>query len=263
MLDDRFPKSALKFTGTRIHRFSKSLENKQLSTRNLEPMALITSGFEELSRRMAAAMTRRGRTADDGATATGRLRAVGRAYVELALERPELFRLMFSPSGLSCLDGGASQIHGPTPAALLGGVLDDLVAEGHMSTEWRTGAELRAWAAVHGFASLVLVLLFSSAAYAQTPTRTFAGVVQRSDTLAPIPNAAVVASGQAAVTDKDGKAFKDFQFYIKQDGVRDKVKVLIGGAPITQDFANEIGADGFAPDASSATRKAKQLLGVA
>ena len=55
------------------------------------------------------------------------------------------------------------------------------------------------------FASLVLVLLFSSAAYAQTPTRTFAGVVQRSDTLAPIPNAAVVASGQAAVTDKDGK----------------------------------------------------------
>ena len=118
--------------------------------------AVAASGFEELSRRMAAAMARRGRTADDGPTATGRLRAVGRAYVELALERPELFRLMFSPSGLSCLDGGASQIHGPTPAALLGGVLDDLVAEGHMSTEWRTGAELRAWAAVHGFASLVL-----------------------------------------------------------------------------------------------------------
>jgi 5-methyltetrahydrofolate--homocysteine methyltransferase len=38
------------------------------------------------------------------------------------------------------------------------------------------------------------------------------------------------------------------------------VKVLIGGAPITQDFANEIGADGYAPDASSATRKAKELM---
>lgn len=118
--------------------------------------AVAASGFEELSCRMAAAMARRGRTADDGATATGRLRAAGRAYVELALERPELFRLMFSPSGLSCLDGGASQIQGPTPAALLGAVLDDLVDEGHMSTGRRAGAELPAWAAVHGFASLVL-----------------------------------------------------------------------------------------------------------
>ncbi len=118
--------------------------------------AVAASGFEELSRRMAAAMARRGRAADDRTTATSRLRAVGRAYVELALERPELFRLMFGPSGLSCLDGGASQIDGPTPAELLGRALDDLVAEGHMSTERRVGAELRAWAAVHGFASLVL-----------------------------------------------------------------------------------------------------------
>jgi 5-methyltetrahydrofolate--homocysteine methyltransferase len=46
-------------------------------------------------------------------------------------------------------------------------------------------------------------------------------------------------------------------------GVRDQVKVLIGGAPVTQAFADEIGADGFAPDASSATRKAKELLGSA
>ena len=117
--------------------------------------AVAASGFEKLSRRMVAAMARRGRTTD-GATAVGRLRAVGRAYVELALEQPELFRLMFGPSGLSCLDGGASQIHGPTPAELLGRVLDVLVAEGQMSTERRAGAELRAWAAVHGFASLVL-----------------------------------------------------------------------------------------------------------
>jgi len=43
--------------------------------------------------------------------------------------------------------------------------------------------------------------------------------------------------------------------------VRDRVKVMIGGAPITQDFAREIGADGYAPDASSAARKAKELLG--
>ncbi len=40
------------------------------------------------------------------------------------------------------------------------------------------------------------------------------------------------------------------------------VKVVIGGAPITQGFADEIGADGFAPDAASAVDKARELVGV-
>jgi 5-methyltetrahydrofolate--homocysteine methyltransferase len=48
---------------------------------------------------------------------------------------------------------------------------------------------------------------------------------------------------------------------LKEAGLRDQVKVMIGGAPITQDFAEKIGADGFAPDASSASRKAKELVG--
>jgi 5-methyltetrahydrofolate--homocysteine methyltransferase len=47
---------------------------------------------------------------------------------------------------------------------------------------------------------------------------------------------------------------------LKAASLRDKVKVMIGGAPVTQDYANKIGADGFAPDASSATRVARQLL---
>jgi 5-methyltetrahydrofolate--homocysteine methyltransferase len=46
-------------------------------------------------------------------------------------------------------------------------------------------------------------------------------------------------------------------------GVRDQVKVLVGGAPITQEFADKVGADGFAGDAGSAPRVAKALLGVA
>ncbi len=48
---------------------------------------------------------------------------------------------------------------------------------------------------------------------------------------------------------------------LTEAGVRDKVKVIIGGAPITQDFANKIGADGFAPDAGSVGRMAKALVG--
>ena len=42
-----------------------------------------------------------------------------------------------------------------------------------------------------------------------------------------------------------------------------KIKVMIGGAPVTQDFADSIGADGYAPDAGLAVKKAKELLGVA
>jgi 5-methyltetrahydrofolate--homocysteine methyltransferase len=43
-------------------------------------------------------------------------------------------------------------------------------------------------------------------------------------------------------------------------GVRDRVKVIIGGAPVTQAFAAEIGADGYASDASSAATLAKSLI---
>ena len=49
---------------------------------------------------------------------------------------------------------------------------------------------------------------------------------------------------------------------LTEAGVREEIKVLVGGAPVTQAFADEIGADGFAPDASSATRVAKGLLGI-
>lgn len=43
-------------------------------------------------------------------------------------------------------------------------------------------------------------------------------------------------------------------------GVRNKVKVMVGGAPLTEKFAKEIGADGYAPDAASAVDMAKSLL---
>ncbi|NTU63123.1 MAG: cobalamin-binding protein [Chloroflexi bacterium] len=43
-------------------------------------------------------------------------------------------------------------------------------------------------------------------------------------------------------------------------GLREQVKVMIGGAPITQDYATQIGADGFSPDASRAVATAKSLV---
>ena len=46
---------------------------------------------------------------------------------------------------------------------------------------------------------------------------------------------------------------------LKAAGLRDKVKIMIGGAPVTQGYADQIGADAFAADASSAVRAARQL----
>jgi len=48
---------------------------------------------------------------------------------------------------------------------------------------------------------------------------------------------------------------------VKEAGLRDQVKVIIGGAPVTADYAAQIGADGFAPDASQAASLAKELMG--
>jgi len=47
---------------------------------------------------------------------------------------------------------------------------------------------------------------------------------------------------------------------IKQANLRDKVKIIVGGAPTTEDWAKEIGADGWAPDAASAVELVKKLL---
>lgn len=50
---------------------------------------------------------------------------------------------------------------------------------------------------------------------------------------------------------------------LRQAGVRSQVKVLVGGAPITQRYADEIGADGFSDNAAGAVTLAKRILAVA
>ncbi|MFQ5826163.1 MAG: corrinoid protein [Dehalococcoidia bacterium] len=49
---------------------------------------------------------------------------------------------------------------------------------------------------------------------------------------------------------------------LEEAGLRDRVKTMVGGAIVTQAFADRIGADGYAPDAASAAHKAKELLGM-
>jgi 5-methyltetrahydrofolate--homocysteine methyltransferase len=47
---------------------------------------------------------------------------------------------------------------------------------------------------------------------------------------------------------------------LQKAGLRDKVIVMVGGAPVTQEYADAVGADGYAADASTAVRKAKELI---
>jgi len=47
---------------------------------------------------------------------------------------------------------------------------------------------------------------------------------------------------------------------LEKAGIRDRVKVMVGGAPVTQEYADAVGADGYAADASACVKKAKDLL---
>ena len=49
---------------------------------------------------------------------------------------------------------------------------------------------------------------------------------------------------------------------LKEANVRDQVKIMVGGAPVTDDYATTVGADAYAADASGAVRQAKELMGI-
>lgn len=66
--------------------------------------------------------------------------------------------------------------------------------------------------------------------------------------------------GMSALLTTTMVAMKATLKVLEEAGLRNQVKTLIGGAPVTQDYADEIGADGYAPDAASGVEKAKELL---
>ena len=66
--------------------------------------------------------------------------------------------------------------------------------------------------------------------------------------------------GMSALLTTTMGPMKDTIQALKQAGLRDKVKVIVGGAPVTQKFADQIGADGYAPDAATSVDIAKTLL---
>jgi len=67
--------------------------------------------------------------------------------------------------------------------------------------------------------------------------------------------------GMSALLTTTMLAMKDTIEVLQEEGIRDKVKVIVGGAPVTMDFADEIGADGWAPDAVTAKDKVLDFIG--
>ncbi len=72
-------------------------------------------------------------------------------------------------------------------------------------------------------------------------------------------NSAHLIAMSALLTTTMG-SMRDTVQALDKAGLKGKTKVIIGGAPVTQSYADEIKADGYAPDAASAVDKAKQLL---
>ena len=66
--------------------------------------------------------------------------------------------------------------------------------------------------------------------------------------------------GMSALLTTTMKEMKNTLRAIDGAGLRKKVKMIVGGAPLTEKFAREIGVDGYAPDAASAVDKVKELL---
>ena len=67
--------------------------------------------------------------------------------------------------------------------------------------------------------------------------------------------------GMSALLTTTMRSMGDTVKAIEEAGLRDKVKVMVGGAPVTQNFADDIGADGYAANAASAADLAKAFVG--
>jgi AcrR family transcriptional regulator len=118
--------------------------------------AVATDGFARLAERMQRAMASATGVRGVDPLSIARFKATGRAYVGFAADHPEIFRVMFGDCGAECRTTDLKTLAGDSPWTLLGRALDALVTDGFLRPERRVGAELKAWAVVHGFASLSL-----------------------------------------------------------------------------------------------------------
>jgi 5-methyltetrahydrofolate--homocysteine methyltransferase len=110
---------------------------------------------------------------------------------------------------------------------------------------------------IHDIGKNIVILLMKSAGFAvhdlgvdQPPD----AIVQKTKEVHPD------VIGLSAVLTTTMPKMKEFIDILIEEGIRDHFKVIIGGAPVTQEFADAIGADGYGPDAARAVELVKRLV---
>lgn len=110
---------------------------------------------------------------------------------------------------------------------------------------------------LHDIGKNLVALMVESAGFeivdlgVDVPAQKFVEAVQAN------PDCRVV--GLSALLTTTMEAMRQTVLALKDAGLQEQVKIMVGGAPITQAFADEIGADAYTPDAGSAAEKAKEL----
>ncbi len=119
--------------------------------------ALAHEGLAELALEMEEAVATAPGAPGSPARATAELTRIGAAYVEFAVAHPSRFRVMFGP-WCDLGDELAPELlpHGRDPLHVLVDTLDGMVRAGAITAGARQGAEIAAWSAVHGLASLLV-----------------------------------------------------------------------------------------------------------
>jgi len=111
---------------------------------------------------------------------------------------------------------------------------------------------------IHNIGKNLVGIMFKGAGFEvidlgiDAPTETFVEAAQKG----------VPLIGMSALTSTTMLAMKTIIEALETAGLRNQVKTMVGGAIVTQTYADRIGADGYAPDAVSAVIKAKELLGL-
>lgn len=110
---------------------------------------------------------------------------------------------------------------------------------------------------LHDIGKNLVAMMIESAGFEVIDLGVDVSVSKLMDAIAENPDVKIV--GLSALLTTTMPALKDTVAALNEADFRKNIKVMVGGAPITQEFADEIGADAYTPDAASAAQKAKEL----
>ena len=112
---------------------------------------------------------------------------------------------------------------------------------------------------LHDIGKNLVAMMLESAGFAVVDLGTDVSAAKFVEAIQANPDCRVV--GLSALLTTTMAAMRETVQAIGDAGLRDRVKIMVGGAPISQEFCDEIGADAYTDDAASAARVAVELLG--